>query len=346
MTMWLIRAGSKSYSEDLVLSNHCAAIDFNFNESLLPLSFENIKQKLVAYNPSIKSGAIGQTASMLYKIAHVVKQDDWVIFPARYRDTYHIGTIQGDYSYFDRSNIQDSHGDYLKHTVPVKWHDFEIDKNELTPTIRNSLGSTLSLFLIKPDDEDYIVSMFNSRNSDLELRNITSAQLTSDEVPAKTLISKENLTGIIYDHIYNTFKGHQLTDLVSALLSVQGFHCYQSPPGPDGGVDIIAGHGSFGFQSPKVCVQVKSGKQITDVKPIRELEGSLSRFQAAYGLFVSWSGFTIPATRLLKERFLTIRFWTGENIVEQVLQHYQNLPISIRQQVPLEQCWMLLEIPS
>jgi hypothetical protein len=40
------------------------------------------------------------------------------------------------------------------------------------------------------------------------------------------------------------FKGHELARLITELLKADGFVCDTSPPGPDGGVDILAGEGA------------------------------------------------------------------------------------------------------
>jgi hypothetical protein len=40
--------------------------------------------------------------------------------------------------------------------------------------------------------------------------------------------------------IAEDFAGHALATLITALLTTEGFLCTQSPPGPDGGIDITA----------------------------------------------------------------------------------------------------------
>ena len=46
----------------------------------------------------------------------------------------------------------------------------------------------------------------------------------------------------------------------SCALSAEGYITEFSAPGPDGGVDILAGGGTLGFQEPRLCVQVKSSQ--------------------------------------------------------------------------------------
>lgn len=49
-----------------------------------------------------------------------------------------------------------------------------------------------------------------------------------------------------------------------------GFSCV-SPAGPDGEVDILAGSGPLGLDSPTLIVEVKSESTAVDVKVVRGL---------------------------------------------------------------------------
>ena len=70
---------------------------------------------------------------------------------------------------------------------------------------------------------------------------------------------EEEANNRIRDYIGGRFHGHEFTRLVAAVLQAQGYAVEVAPPGPDGGVDIVAGSGSMGFDPPRICVQVKSG---------------------------------------------------------------------------------------
>ncbi|MDL9935442.1 restriction endonuclease [Gordonia sp. ABSL1-1] len=59
------------------------------------------------------------------------------------------------------------------------------------------------------------------------------------------------------------------------MLESEGFRCDMSPPGPDGGIDISAGRGPLGLDSPTVLVQVKSGGQV-GAPVVSQLQGVLS----------------------------------------------------------------------
>ena len=88
------------------------------------------------------------------------------------------------------------------------------------------------------------------------------------------------------------FTGHDLARLVGAVLEAEGYRTEVSPPGPDGGVDILAGRGPLGFEEPRLCVQVKSSSGHTEVPVLRALQGSMQTFSASQGMLVCWGGFT------------------------------------------------------
>lgn len=48
-----------------------------------------------------------------------------------------------------------------------------------------------------------------------------------------------------------------MQDLVAGLLRAMGYKTRVSPSGPDRGKDIVASPDGFGFESPRIVVEVK-----------------------------------------------------------------------------------------
>jgi restriction system protein len=114
----------------------------------------------------------------------------------------------------------------------------------------------------------------------------------------------------ILRHIETHFKGHHWARLVEAVLQAEGYQTQLSPPGPDGGVDILAGAGALGFESPRLCVQVKSSGASSDVTVFRGLQGTMATFKADQGLLVCWGGFNTTALREARLGFFPVRCGT------------------------------------
>ena len=140
--------------------------------------------------------------------------------------------------------------------------------------------------------------------------------------------------------IAEDFAGHGLATLITALLTAEGFRCVESPPGPDGGIDVVAGRGPLGLDSPRLLVQVKSGGQIGH-PVVTQLQGVMSTHGADQGLLVAWGGLTKPAHDALKSQQLRIRVWEAADVVEAVLRSYERLSEDIRTKLPLKRVWML-----
>lgn len=97
----------------------------------------------------------------------------------------------------------------------------------------------------------------------------------------------------ILDNLNKKFKGHDLSRLVEAILQAQGYITKQFDPGPDEGIDILAGSGPMGFSSPRICVQVKSSQSPVDVTVLRNLLGELNSFGADQGLLAVGEAITV-----------------------------------------------------
>lgn len=126
------------------------------------------------------------------------------------------------------------------------------------------------------------------------------------------------------------------------VLRAQGYHTQVSTPGPDGGVDILAGSGTMGFQSPKIAVQVKATSTPIDVTVLRNLQGVLKNFGADQGLLVSWSGFNRAVLEEGGRSFFEIRCWDQMKLIDEFLKVYDKLPDDIQAEIPLKRIWTIV----
>ena len=126
------------------------------------------------------------------------------------------------------------------------------------------------------------------------------------------------------------------------MLSVEGWVTKLSPPGPDGGVDILAGRGSLGLDGPRLCVQVKSQQSPADVTLYRTLQGTMHAFSAEQGLLVCWGGFNRAVLQAAKQGHFTVRLWDSSDLVGAIYRNYDRLPADIRAELPLKRVWTLV----
>lgn len=94
---------------------------------------------------------------------------------------------------------------------------------------------------------------------------------------------------------------YDLQDLVAALLDAMDYHVHWvSPPGKDGGIDILAWTDPLGTRPPRIKVQVKRRK---DSIPVDELRSFLALInEDDVGIFVTTGGFTKDAAELARSQ--------------------------------------------
>jgi restriction system protein len=104
----------------------------------------------------------------------------------------------------------------------------------------------------------------------------SKSQLTGEMI-GEDIDQTVNLELIARDQIErrisSVFTGHEFTNLIAAILTAQGYETHVSPAGPDSGIDIVAGRGALGFESPRLVVQVKSGDIKVDQPTLQSLIG-------------------------------------------------------------------------
>jgi restriction system protein len=129
---------------------------------------------------------------------------------------------------------------------------------------------------------------------------------------------------------------------VEAVLRADGWITKLSPPGADGGVDILAGRGSLGLDQPKLCVQVKSQTAAVDTTVYRALLGTMQGFKAEQGLLVAWGGFNKAVQTESKQGYFAVRLWESRDLVEAIYRNYERLPAEIQADLPLKRVWVLV----
>ena len=138
----------------------------------------------------------------------------------------------------------------------------------------------------------------------------------------------------IEDHI-NQLDPYAFQNLVAELLRAMGYHVpYVSPPGPDGGVDLVAYRDPLGTSTPRIKVQVKHRIAKLGAKEVRELEGLL-RKDSDIGLLISSGGFTSEAEREMRSSHKQIEMMDLDRLIVLWQEHYGKLADAGRALLPL-----------
>ncbi|MDC7693866.1 restriction endonuclease [Asticcacaulis sp. DXS10W] len=349
MTVWLVRSGKYGERETLALESGLAVIGWDDMPDLSKLrTRDDLNTALASTYPDEKGKTLSNWESQLWPFAHMMAKDDIIVMPLKSRAAIALGRVTGPYHY--RTDLNDAH-----HTRLVEWAK-EVPRSAFAQDLLYSFGAFLTVCRIHRNDaETRIAAVLNGKiDPAISSRNVASVGegkgvkdakegvITADDTSAAVDLM-EVADDAIRMKIATVFKGHRLSTLVGAVLETQGYKVVVSPPGADGGVDIVAGKGPLGFDEPRLVVQVKSQDAAVDVSVLRELQGVMRQFSAEQGLLVAWGGVTKALAKEAQRLFFEIRIWDAGEIVKAVQQSYEHLSEEVQADLPLKRIWVLAD---
>ena len=326
MTAWVVRAGSRGEYEELAMSEGVAAIDFGAGQSIVEFdSRESLREHMMARN----------AADQLWNFARVIRNGDMVVLPRKLPRVVAVGRVSGDYQY--KKDLD------APHLRPVNWVAHDIPRTKFDQDLLYSFGGLATVYRVRANDAesriDKIVSQ-HSAGTTIDDADFTETASVGDEF---RIDLEEQITDRIIDRVRQRFSGTRLEYLVAEILRASGYHAIVTRPGPDGGIDVVAGQGDMGFSHPRLCVQVKSGRAPVDIGDYNRLQGNIGSYGADHGLLVGLGDFT-RAVRIENERsFFQIRLWGPHELVERLLDTYDGLPEDIRSEIPIRTRGILIE---
>lgn len=338
MAIWLIRAGSHGEHEQKFIQDKRVYVTWDeFNVNLSKFKDRSaLLEKMLSYYSEAKPKAVSNWSSQIWPFAHEMKKGDLVVLPLKSQPAIQIGEITGDYHFEPKGPTP-----YF-HWRQVKWIAEAVPRANFGKDLLFTFGAFLTICRVRRNNaEQRIIAM---RANGWKPETIADASKTT--VPATDEgVEDTDLEELARDQIARLiaarFKGHGLTRLVEAILKAQGYTTYRSPEGADGGADILAGSGPFGFGSPRLCVEVKSENSPIARPTVDKLLGAVSKFGADEGLFVSWSGFKGNVQKELAASFFKVRLWTQKELLEQLFAHYDQLDEDLKAELPLKRIWMV-----
>lgn len=339
MAVWLVRAGSKGEGEAACLESGSAIIGFDAVPDLSSAKdWNEVRAIVAATDPTASANRIGTVAGQLWAFALAMQPGDIVAMPLKRVGKIALGKVTGPYRY-----VAISDGNH--HTRPIEWIKSDVPRSQFGQDLLNSLGAYLTVCEIRRNDAEKRIREVLAGRPDPRLQ----ASFPKFEVPpeAKDATAAQlNLESISIDQIREfveaRFKGHELTRLIDEILRTDGYFTHRSPPGPDGGVDILARKGALGLDGNKLCVQVKSSAGPCDVNVFRALQGSMQTFGADRGLLVSWGGFNKAVIAESRMHFYNIRLWDSQDVMDALLEAYERLSESLRAEIPLKRIWTMV----
>lgn len=341
--LWLVRGGRHGEREQEALTSNVLVPGFDVVEGLSSAkSKAEVSARIRTALPDASEGRVKHFTNQLWQFVHTIAVGDIVVMPRKRTPFVAVGEVSGGYRYHEQTTT-------YRHVRPVKWLNTEVPRDTFKQDLRYSFGAFMTICEI-------------SRNSALErvravLKTGTDPgpvgtgrqsgrkeEEDGEEAESESAIQdiEELARDQIRQHVGSVFIGHEMARLVEGVLQAEGYVTEVSPPGRDGGVDILAGRGSLGFNSPRLCVQVKSGRGSSDVTVLRALQGTMQNVNADHGLLVSWGGVTQEVQREARQSYFAVRVWQSGDLIDAVLRNYDRLSEQIRSELPLKRTWTLV----
>jgi len=326
--MWMVRAevGGK-YFEDFK-SKSIVAIGWIGLGGMSSLKTrEAFTQAVAKACPEMKKMQVAISGGQAFRFAREMKIGDRVLTYDPSRRVYLVGTIASDY-FYDPSLIEEDPNCHR-----VEWQG-EVPRDLLSVSTKNSLGAISTLFLLPEEAAEEIENLLaGSKPSKLAME-------PEDEDTAVETIFKDSQSKafeFIKDKI-SRLDWEEMQELVAGLLRAMGYKTRISPTGPDRGKDIVASPDGFGFESPRIVVEVKhrTSSQMGS-QDIRSFLGG--RHVDDKGLYVSTGGFTRDARYEAERASIPITLMDMDDLVKAVLEHYEKMDIDIQRLIPLRKVY-------
>lgn len=318
--MWMVRSGRGGrYAAERIEQGR---VSLGWGAGLDPSKFkskESIAAKLRDYYPDFTVGQIDSAASQIWRFITELKIGDSVVTYDPETRLYHVGRIASD---AQSDPNADEEGQFFR---TVDWRSSR-SRDDLSREARNSLGSVLTLFAVDPTHADELIATSPSP----ELVEGQQEQAIDDRQAFEDIESQA--LERIKDRI-NRLDWDAMQELVASLLRAMGYKTIISPSGPDRGKDIVASPDGFGFEQPRIVVEVKHRRGQMGAQEIRSFLGG--RHPEDRGLYVSTGGFTKDAQYEAERASNVTHLMTIDGLARALIDHYEALDSKGRTLLPL-----------
>jgi len=327
--VWMVRAGRDSVYIDEFLSRQMVAIgwtrigDLSNVHSREQLS-QLVEQAWPENNKFQNSASVGQ----VYRFREEIVPGKTVVTYDSNRRVYHLGTVTGDYVYHPEYDPE------LVHTRAVRWEK-EVSRDVLSAESKNTLGAISTIFCLSAGAAEELVALSQNGQA-VQTPDMSSVE---NEIDAETEIRKDTeqrALEFLQDKL-SKLDWDEMQELVAGLLRAMGYKTRVSPAGPDRGRDIIASPDGFGFQQPRIVIEVKHRKGSMGAPEIRSFVGGLR--QNDNGLYVSTGGFTREARYEADRTNQNLTLIDADDLGKAIVEHYDRMDSETRALLPLRKIY-------
>jgi restriction system protein len=323
--IWGIHAGKTGDADTLFLQKKCIAVGWSKMGDLSALKpdREAFKARVMTAYPDLKPGAVPNNAGQLFRFVHGMKNGDLVLYSSKRDRQVHLGRVEGDYRYDPKTEPG------YPHLRNVAWLH-ALPRTKFSQGALYEIGSSMSLFLVKNYGDEFRTVLEG------KAAPIPAAAL-DDSIAAVAEDIEETTRDFVLKKLAQELKGHPFADFTAQLLHTMGYRTRVSPPGIDGGVDIVAHKDELGFEPPIIKVQVKSTEGSIGDPVVSQLYGKVDANE--FGLLVTLGTFTPQAKAFAKSKS-NLRLIDGDDLVQLVFEHYDQFDSRYKGLIPLRRVYV------
>lgn len=334
--MWMVRGDSGRLYDDF---RERSIVTLGWSEladiAKPGVSREKLAEAYAQRRPEYKPGAIRSGASQVWRFVNEIQQGDQVLTYSPSLRRYSLGTISSPSTTI---SSEDSDIGALQRTVQWKC---ELERDRLSTKTKNSLGSTMTLFLVPESAAKEVASVafgnVVSPTPIVESVLVAPADSEDEDDEARLLGDlEEQARELIKDRV-DKLGWDEMQELVAGVLRALGYKTRVSPKGSDRGADIVASPDGLGFENPRIVVEVKHRGGAMGSKEVRSFLGG--RHKDDRGLYVSTGGFTKDARYEADRAGIPLTLWELDDLVRTLLENYEALDNQTRQLVPLRRLY-------
>lgn len=277
-------------------------------------------QKVRQGFPDLTAGQVDSAASQIWRFVDELRTGDSVVTYDPETRLYHVGRLASEARYDPNA---DEEGQLYRE---VSWEK-ATSRDQLSPSARNSLGSVLTLFEIDPAHASELLQ---------QPARAQATEETPEEAAASDRADFEDIEGRALERVkdrINRLDWDEMQELVASLLRAMGYKTRVSPAGPDRGRDILASPDGFGFEQPRIAVEVKHRRGQMGANDLRSFLAGLHPEDR--GLYVSTGGFSKEALYEADRARNVTHLLTIDGLARALIEHYEKLDSKGRTLVPL-----------
>lgn len=278
------------------------------------------------YPNKAKPGSAISGASQVWRFINEIESGDWVVTYSPANRTYLVGKATGQAQY--RPEWVERGMALVRQ---VQWESQELPRDSLGTTTKNSLGSTLTVFKVPPAAMADVLAVMSGKPLPASGEDETEEELAD---PLANI--QEQALERIKD-LVNELGWDDMQELVAGILRAMGYKTQVSPPGSDRGKDIVASPDGFGFEHPRIVVEVKHRQGQMGSQAIRSFLGG--RHSEDRGLYVSIGGFSKDAQYEADRASIPLAMWTLDHVVRALIEHYDATDAETKRIVPLKRLY-------